>query len=122
LFTNISGGSRRGGGGDPGGKSSCSRSCPWLANLVLSLKRGLIGAKKCFGLLSACCAAFVVMATVSMLPPSGRCVGAFRAILGIVCRVDVGTKVVIVLTGGGGERDGDDISEYLRCVKGDCRL
>lgn len=128
----MSGGSRSGGGGDPGGKSSCS--CPWpgddsLASLVLSLRRGLIGAKKCLGLLSACCVAFVVMATVSMSPISGGSASwgaAFRAILGIVCWADVGTKVVIVMPGGGrgggGEQEGDDWAEYLRCENGDWRL
>jgi len=67
-------------------------------------------------LLSLFCPFWVPYLVKLMRPP------LFRAILGIVCRVDVGTNVVIVLTGGGGERDGDDGSLYLRCVKGDCRL
>lgn len=88
-----------------------------------------MGAKKCLGLLSACCVAFVVMATVSMVPlepppPIGAgVVGTFIATLGNACSVDVGTKVVSVGGGGGGgERGGVDVFEYLRCEKGDCRL
>lgn len=83
-----------------------------------------MGAKKCLGLLSACCVAFVVMATVSMVPPVGAgVVGTFIATLGNACSVEVGTKVVSVGGGGGGgERGGVDVFEYLRCEKGDCRL
>lgn len=96
-----------------------------------------MGAKKCLGLLSACCVAFVVMATVSMVPPLlppppiAGVVGAFIATLGNACSVDVGTKVVSVgvgvgVGGGGGERagvaGGGDVFEYLRCENGDCKL
>lgn len=55
-----------------------------------------MGAKKCFGLLSACCVAFVVMATVSMMPLVVDDVGRFRATLGNACSVAVGTNVVNV--------------------------
>lgn len=127
MFTKISGGSRSGaavssgGGGEPGGRASP----PWLASLVLSLRRGLMGAKKCLGLLSACCVAFVVIATVSMEPlppPIGGVLGTFIATLGNACSGVVGTKVVSVGGGGGGEREGGVGLEYLRCENGDCKL
>lgn len=127
MFTKISGGSRSGaavssgGGGEPGGRASP----PWLASLVLSLRRGLMGAKKCLGLLSACCVAFVVIATVSMVPlplPIGGVLGTFIATLGNACSGVVGTKVVSVGGGGGGEREGGVGLEYLRCENGDCKL
>lgn len=127
MFTKISGGSRSGaavssgGGGETGGRASP----PWLASLVLSLRRGLMGAKKCLGLLSACCVAFVVIATVSMVPlppPIGGVLGTFIATLGNACSGVVGTKVVSVGGGGGGEREGGVGLEYLRCENGDCKL
>lgn len=82
------------------------------------------------GLLSACCVAFVVIATVSMVPPPpiAGVLGTFIATLGNACSVDVGTKVVSVGVaidgggGGGGERDGGVGLEYLRCENGDCKL
>lgn len=84
-----------------------------------------MGAKKCLGLLSACCVAFVVIATVSMVPlpmPIGGVLGTFIATLGNACSGVVGTKVVSVGGGGGGEREGGVGLEYLRCENGDCKL
>lgn len=76
------------------------------------------------GLLSACCVAFVVIATVSMVPPLpiGGVLGTFIATLGNACSGVVGTKVVSVGGGGGGEREGGVGLEYLRCENGDCKL
>lgn len=71
---------------------------------------------------------------VPPLPPLiGGVLGTFIATLGNACSVDVGTKVVSVGVGvpvcpaidgggGGGERDGGDGLEYLRCENGDCKL
>lgn len=82
-----------------------------------------MGAKKCLGLLSACCVAFVVIATVSMEPPPiGGVLGTFIATLGNAWSGVVGTKVVSVGGGGGGEREGGVGLEYLRCENGDCKL